>query len=211
MADMGHYSLFPLFQIFGIKKPPISAKAYGTTTSTSIDGVCKRVNNKDAFPYSCMFKLKFPKQESLPAFDLYWYDGGMKPFEPEELEVDNYQIEAEGLMFVGDNGKILAGFQGANPRILPSANMQAYPGKKKVDEYKEERRSDTWVRAIKTDTESPGSFLEAACITETINLAAVALRAGSSVEFDSDQMKITNSDSANKFLTREYRKGWELG
>ncbi len=37
-----------------------------------------------------------------------------------------------------------------------------------------------------------------------------ALRAGKKVEYDSGSMRITNDESANKYLTREYRKGWEL-
>jgi len=38
----------------------------------------------------------------------------------------------------------------------------------------------------------------------------VALRAGKRVEYDSKNMRITNDEAANKYLTREYRKGWEL-
>jgi hypothetical protein len=38
----------------------------------------------------------------------------------------------------------------------------------------------------------------------------VALRAGKKVEYDTENMKITNVPEANKFLVREYRKGWEL-
>jgi hypothetical protein len=30
------------------------------------------------------------------------------------------------------------------------------------------------------------------------------------VMYDSENMKITNDEKANQFLTREYRKGWEL-
>ena len=29
-------------------------------------------------------------------------------------------------------------------------------------------------------------------------------------KYDSASMKITNDDAANKYLTREYRKGWEI-
>lgn len=210
MADMGHYSLFPLFQTLGITRSPVSAKAYGTTTRTVVKQVCRPVNNTVAFPYSCMFKLEFPAQESLPAFDLYWYDGGMKPFAPEELEAQGRDIAPEGMMLVGTAGKILAGFQGANPELLPAAKMQAYPGNKKVENYEPERRSDTWSRAIREDKESPGSFLYAQTITDTINLAAVALRARKRVEFDAEQLRITNDETANAFLTREYRPGWEL-
>jgi hypothetical protein len=38
----------------------------------------------------------------------------------------------------------------------------------------------------------------------------VALRSGKKVEYDSVNMKITNVPEANKYLTREYRPGWEL-
>mgnify|MGYP000559028898 CR=1 FL=1 len=47
-------------------------------------------------------------------------------------------------------------------------------------------------------------------VTEAINLAAVALRAGKKVDYDTKSMKITNDKEANQYLTREYRKGWEL-
>ena len=210
IADMGHYSLFPLFLIFGIDRPPVSAKAYGTTTRKVEDNVCQWVDNNVAFPYSSIIQLKFPEQRSLPAFDLYWYDGGMKPFAPEELEQDNQEIDTEGMMFVGDKGKILAGFRGEKPRIIPEAKMKAYTGKKDLGEVERESHEDTWVRAIKNDEDSPGSFLKAGCVTDAINLAAVALRAGKSVEFDASAMKITNNEAANQYLTREYRKGWEL-
>ena len=209
IADMGHYSLFPLFQTLGIETPPISAEAYGTTTRTIVDKVCRQVNNNVAFPYSCMIRFKFPKQKILPPFDLFWYDGGMKPFTPEELAIDNKSLPPEAMMFVGDKGKILAGFRGENPQIIPEKKMRAYPGQKELP--REGRRgSSNWVNSIKRNEESPGSFLLAAPVTETINLGAVALRAKRKVDYDAQSMKITNFKEANKYLTREYRKGWEL-
>ncbi len=210
IADMGHYSLFPLFRTFGIETPAISAEAYGTTTRTIVDQVCRPVNNNVAFPHSCMIRFKFPKQKVLPAFDLIWYDGGMKPFVPEELEADNESLSGEGMMFVGDKGKILASFHGDEPRIIPEKKMRAYAGEKEVPEDSRRRRSDTWVNSIKNKKESPGSFLFAGPVMETINLGAVALRAGRRVDYDCETMKITNVSEANKYLTREYRKGWEL-
>jgi hypothetical protein len=43
-----------------------------------------------------------------------------------------------------------------------------------------------------------------------INLGIVAVRAGTRIEFDRVTRQITNNPEANKLLTREYRKGWEL-
>jgi predicted dehydrogenase len=210
IADMGHYSLFPLFVTLSIETPPVSAEAYGTTTRTIVSQVCQAVDNNVAFPYSCMIRFRFPKQKILPAFDLFWYDGGMKPFPPDELAADNKSLPAEGMMFVGDKGKILGGFRGEGPRIIPERKMQAYVGEKEVQQEDRRRRARTWVNSIKNSEESPGSFLRAGPVTETINLAAVALRAGRKVDYDAASMKITNFREANKYLTREYRKGWEL-
>ena len=210
IADMGHYSLFPLFLTFGIDTPPVSAKAYGTTHRYVDGNTYKWVKNDVAFPLSCLIQLEFPKQKNLPAFDLFWYDGGMKPFIPDELREDKRDMPEEGMMFVGDRGKILGGFRGEKPEIIPSRLMKAYQGEKTAPERGEDRRSNTWLEAIKNDRESPGSFRYAGTVTEAINLAAVALRAGKKVEYDSEKMKITNDEAANRYLTREYRKGWEL-
>jgi len=210
IADMGHYSLFPLFITFGIDTPPISAKAYGTTHRYIDGNTYKWLDNDVSFPLSSLIQLKFPKQKNLPAFDLYWYDGGMKPFIPDELEEDKRDVPNEGMMFVGDKGKILAGFRGENPEIIPSRLMKAYQGEKELPERERERRSNTWAAAIKEDQESPGSFKYAGPVTEAINLAAVALRAKKRVDYDSKDMKITSDEADNKYLTREYRKGWEL-
>ena len=210
IADMGHYSLFPLFRTLGVDTYPVGAKAYGTTTRKVVDNVSVAVHNTVAFPYSSLIRINFPEQKSLPAFDLYWYDGGMKPFAPEELRVDNRDVDSEGMMIVGDKGKILAGFLGTHPEIIPKSKMDAYQGPKSVPEQQKHMKSVQWAQAIKNHEESPGSFINAGPVTEAVNLAAVALRAGKKIEYDPVNMKITNDAEANKFLTREYRKGWEL-
>jgi hypothetical protein len=208
IADMGHYSLFPLFLTLGIKTPAISAEAYATTTCTLRNNVAVGQVNDVAFPLSCMIRFQFPPQEELPPFDLIWYDGGMKPFVPDEMRASGKALTPEGMMFVGDKGKILAGFRGENPVLIPETKM-SYIVKEKEEEARQ-RGNDVWIDAFRNGTQSPGSFLYAGPVTETILLGAVALRARKRVEYDSVNMKITNVPEANQFLTREYRKGWEL-
>ncbi|MCB0667525.1 MAG: Gfo/Idh/MocA family oxidoreductase [Saprospiraceae bacterium] len=210
VADMGHYSLFPLFRAFEIETPPHTAKAYGTTLREADNGVCKWIDNDVAFPHSCLIKLSFPEQKLIPAFDLFWYDGGMKPFAPEELEMDDRDIPNEGMMFVGDQGKILAGFRCEEPEIIPAKRMEAYQGEKKTADRERENGNNEWVSAFKAGKESPGSFIYAGPVTETINLAAVALRAKKKIKYDHQYMKITNDRDANGHLYREYRFGWEI-
>jgi len=207
MADMGQYSLFPLFTALGINRSPIQARAFGTTTREAENNVYHWVENDVAFPASCMIRFKFPAQESLPAFDLYWYDGGMKPFAPRELEADGEDIPSEGLMFVGDRGKILGGFRGENPRILSSGRMT---DRESIDSGSVDRNTSIWVDQVLTRTQSPGSFRHAQTITDTINLGAIALRSEGPVEFDAENVMITNNKEANRLLSRDYREGWEL-
>ncbi len=210
IADMGHYSLWPMFMKFGINTAPLSARAYGTTTCIVEDHVSKGEYNNVAFPKSCIVEFDFPKQEILPAFKLIWYDGGMKPRTPVELDMDNKELPREGMMFVGDKGKILASFHGGSPILLPEKRMIEYTGAAEPPEEKTTRNERAWIDAFKEGKESPGTFLKARPVTETILLGAVALRAGQKVVYNSQKVKITNLEEANQYLTREYREGWEM-
>ncbi len=210
IADMGHYSLFPLFLDLGIETPAKSAEAYATTTCAIKDNVSIGVRNDVAFPLSCVVRFKFAAQKTLPAFDLFWYDGGMRPAVPDEIAEAGKGFEREGMMFVGDKGRIVAGFRGESPVLY-----KWQPEKFMIVQEKEAAgqvldTNTAWIEAFKNNSESPGSFLYSGPVTETILLGAVALRAGRKVEYDSASMKITNIPDANKFLVREYRPGWEL-
>ncbi len=61
-------------------------------------------------------------------------------------------------MFVGDKGKILGGFLGEEPEIIPSRLMEKYQGEKELPERERGPRSNTWAAAIKEDKESPGEI-----------------------------------------------------
>jgi hypothetical protein len=210
IADMGHYSLWPLFLRFGINTAPLSARAYGTTTCIIEDHVSKGEHNNVAFPLSCMVEFDFPAQEKLPPFKLVWHDGGMKPRTPAELDMDGGELPREGMMYVGDAGKILASFHGGSPRLLPEKRMIEVTGSAEPPEEKVTRNERAWIDAFKSGEQSPGTFLKAGPVTETILLGAVALRAGQKVVYDSKNTRITNVGEANRYLTREYREGWEM-
>ncbi len=210
IADMGHYSLWPMFMTLGINTPPLSAEAYATTTRQVVDHVSRNVVNDAAFPYSCIVRFKFPKQETLPSFDLFWYDGGMKPHTPEVIEREGKDLPSEGMMFVGDKGIILGGFRNEKPILFPESLRKDYTGPDPNADEDVERGDDIWIDAFKEKKQSPGSFLYASAVSETINLGAVALRTRKKIIYDTAKMEITNIPEANKYLKREYRKGWEL-
>jgi hypothetical protein len=208
IADMGHYSLFPLFLTLGIDTPAISAESYATTTCTIRDNVAVGVENNVAFPLSCIIRFKFNAQKNLPPFDLFWYDGGIRPACPAELTTLGKSLDREGLMFVGEKGKIIGGFMGEDPELFVDNKKVPMPGES-PDQTNQDRNS-VWIESFRNSTQSPGSFIYAGPVTETILLGAVALRAGQKVDYDSAAMKISNLPEANKYLVREYRKGWEM-
>ena len=41
-------------------------------------------------------------------------------------------------------------------------------------------------------------------------LGVVSLRAGGRIEYDAENMRITNAPDANQFLRRDYRQGWAV-
>jgi predicted dehydrogenase len=212
MADMGIYSLWPIFTALNLSAPE-SAEAWATHACTIQDNVSRTIRNDFSYPLACRLHFGFAARGDRDPLDLFWYDGGIKPRLPAELEAHDVQMQREGILFVGDQGTILAGFHGQNPRLF--AKGQSEPFSVEIpsassDASRFAGRQDHWLAEIQGGDPSPGSFLNAASITDTVNLGSVALRAGRKVMFDSDNMKITNVAGANKYLVREYRNGWEL-
>jgi hypothetical protein len=68
-----------------------------------------------------------------------------------------------------------------------------------------------WLNACKGSKEKPGGNFEfSALVTETLLLGNVASRTGQRLSWDRSNMKVTNSDAAQKFVKPERRTGWEL-
>lgn len=212
MADMGIYSLWPVFTTLGLGVPT-GAEAWATHTCAIVDHVSRPVKNDFAYPIGCSIRLKFAARGDQPPLDLFWYDGGMKPRLPHEIESHDIQLTREGILFVGDEGSILAGFHGQNPQRFARGKREPLDINGALPEGQRrnyERRHRLWLDACQGGEPSAGSFPNAAPITDAVNLGTVALRAGRKVLFDSENMKITNVPQANQYLVRQYRPGWEL-
>ena len=50
----------------------------------------------------------------------------MKPVTPDEIYAAGKSLEREGMMFVGEKGKIIGGFRGESP-VLYTNNKAIYP------------------------------------------------------------------------------------
>ena len=212
MADMGHYSLWTVFKALELAAPTIVEPRLSHTCEFK-ENLPAKVKNDFSFPTACTVRFKFPARGQRPAVDLIWYDGGMRPPTPPELEAENKELPAEGMMFVGRKGSILAGFRVESPRLLRAKKAHQHPmpevpaAKRPEPEVAPSMRQ--WTAAVRGGAQSPGSFLNAGPISEAVNLYAVALRTGRTLRYDAANRKITNVPEANKYLSREYRQGWE--
>ena len=211
MADMGIYSLWPVFMSLGLGSP-LSAEATKTHSCEIVDNVSGYKTNDFSYPAACAIRFKFAASAGTAAPELFWYDGGMLPRLPEEITVHNVEMLIEGILFIGDKGAIMAGFMGEDPQIYAQGKREPLwpPRPPESDEKQQKQEAPPWLPALKGGPQSPGSFLNAGPISDTITLGTVSLRAGKKVLLDSDSVKITNDTEANQYLSREYRKGWEL-
>jgi predicted dehydrogenase len=209
LGDMGHYSFYQIFKILKLGAP-VKVEASRSQYWEIKDGLWGKQVNTVSYPRASQIHWEFPERENMAPLILHWYDGGLRPPIPEELESDRREMPEEGLLFIGDKGKILADFRGNSPRLIPESRMQSYerPSKtlpRPVDEL------DQWITAIKGGSPSDARFEKISVINETICLGNIALRMDSKLIWDASSMRFINNEDANKLLKRRYRKGWELG
>ena len=208
LGDMGHYSFYQLWQILKLGAP-LSVEASRSQYYEIVDCYWELKDNKVSYPRASAIKWEFPARDDMDPVELYWYDGGLQPPIPAELESDKRKMPEEGLLFVGDKGKILATFNGGSPRIIPESKMKAYTlPPKTLPRPKDEL--DQWVNAIRTGEKSGADYSVIKNINETICLGTIALRVPEKMYWDEKQMKISNNEDANQYIYRDYRKGWEL-
>jgi predicted dehydrogenase len=198
LGDMGIHNLAPVFSAL-----KLGARASVHSSSTLV--------NKETLPLASTVHYEFPARAGLPPVKLHWYDGGMLPPRPDELEETRELSREDGLIFVGDKGKMyVEGWGGNSPRLIPEAKMKAYnrPPRtlpRSIGHHKE------WIQACKTGGETRSNFGFAGPLTEAVLLGTVSVRmGGKKLVWDSEDFKITNCLQANEYLHYEYRSGWTL-
>ena len=220
LGDIGCHSMDPVFRALKLGAP------------TTVQAASTRVN-QETYPLGSMVTYQFPARTSavqannvhvagmdgasaggieMPPCKLVWYDGGLRPPRPELLP--------EGVK-MGDNGKLLVGEKGfilsnAGNRVFPAACAKdaeavahSIPGS--PGHYQE------WILASKGGKKPGSNFDWAGPLAEAVLLGNVALRVQLREEltiarlmWDSEQLKFTNLEDANKFVRTEYRAGWKL-
>jgi hypothetical protein len=192
---------------------------------------------EERFTYTSRIRWDFPAREGMPPVKLYWHDGfrdGTKltgsimvpargaernrPIMVDALEkictvVDKLPRQkdfgGDGSIYVGDKGMMHSGCYGEGSRIIPEEMHKAFPVPEQTIPRVKGTHYTNFFEAIRTGKPAVSDFSYAAKFTEVIILGCMAVRAGVGRKLEWDGDKFTNAPDMNKFLQRDYRKGWE--
>jgi len=196
LGDMGCHHLNTLFRALKLGHP------------TSISASSTKAM-PEATPLASTVAWEFPARDGLPAVTVYWYDGGIKPPRPRELE-EGRDWPDEGNLYVGDKGKILGDTEGG--RIIPESKMQSYkrPPRTLPRVSLGNLATGEWIRACRGGEKASCHFDIGGLLAEVVQLGNIAIRRGRKLAWDGPNMRFTNDDEANKLIQEPYRDGWSL-
>ncbi|WP_266365829.1 Gfo/Idh/MocA family protein [Tellurirhabdus rosea] len=229
LGDMACHILDPVFRILPVDYPnSVECSVAGNWTFT----LRPQDDSPDWTPFSTSIHLNYPRKDGKGDLKLSWYDGGILPELPEELQPgESFGNSDGGVLFIGSKGKLMADCYGANPRLLPLKDNQLLNIPETIERVPNEDHYLQWVNACMAGygngkTSSPFDY--AAPFTESILIGNLAIRSWmlrdnptakreadryhgrKKLLWDAANMKVTNYDLANQFVKRDYRDGWNL-
>lgn len=212
LGDLGLHIMDPVFWALKLKYP----ETVEGNISTYWEGFWKYTEPKnEMYPRSTVVRYKFPAREGLPPVDLTWWDGGLMPPRPEELEEGRKMGDSDGgLLFIGNKGKLMTGCYGENPRLIPETKMREYklpePTIERIPSGSAGHEKD-WVRACKGGKPASSNFDYAGPFAEMVLMGNLAVRfPNKKLLWDGPNMTVTNNIEANAYVKRQYREGWSL-
>lgn len=153
-------------------------------------------------PMGLIVRYDFPEREGLKACKMTWYDGDLIP-----KTVAGERVPGSGVMFVGTAGKMFADY--GSYRLFPAQKFAAFkpPAQtipRSIGHHLE------WIKACKDGSPTTCNFDYSGPLTETVLLGNIAYRTGQKIEWDAAKLQATNCPDAAKYVTKEYRSGWEV-
>lgn len=205
LGDMGCHILDPAFWALDLGQP---TSVQATTTHYEA-GV-----SEETFPRASIVRYQFPARGNMPPVSLTWYDGRLKPPIPGDFEPGR-TLGSNGAILIGDKGTAIHGSHGAGGLLfLPLEKMREVkePGKTltRVPQRDGAHEQD-WIRACKDGNPASSSFEYGGPLTEMVLLGVLAMRCKDrKLEWDAENLCVTNDDEANALVNPPYRDGWRL-
>lgn len=198
LGDMGIHNLAPVFDALHLDAP--------TTVQA-----CSTPVFPESIPVASIVHYQFPARDGRAPVQLHWYDGGMTPARPADLDDDLPMPREDGIIFEGTKGTMLVnGWGGEMPMLLPRRRDREYPRPaptlpRSIGHYAE------WIEACRTGAKTASNFDFAGPLTEAILVGSVCIRlGGEKLQWDSANLKFVDHPQANSLVHYQYREGWSL-
>ncbi|MAV34682.1 MAG: oxidoreductase [Planctomycetaceae bacterium] len=153
-------------------------------------------------PLGLTVNYQFPAREGMPPVKLTWHDGSQIP-----KEVAGHRVPGSGVMFVGTEGQMFADY--SRYRLYPQDKFKSFqPPKPTIPRSIGHHRE--WLKACRDGSPTTCNFDYSGALTESVLLGNVAFRAGKSLSWDAKSLRAIDCPEADRYLRKEYRKGWEV-
>ena len=155
-------------------------------------------------PASMTATYEYGPRGDRPGLRLTWYQGTYKPELLRQKKIPNW---GSGVLFVGKKGMLISDY--GRHQLLPEDEFSGYQRPEPSIPRSRGHHAE-WIHACKTGEPTTCNFTYAGMLTEANHLGNVAFRAGTRLEWNHQEMRVTNLPDAERFIRREYRKGWKL-
>jgi predicted dehydrogenase len=166
------------------------------------------VTNGETYPKWETIHYEFPSSGYCAGENMRmtWYDGGKKPATRLVPGAADKDLPANGVLFVGERGVLLCPHKEL-PQLWPRGDF----ANSKLLEVPGDNHYQQWTKACKGEGQTVSNFDYSGPMTETVLMGTIAVRyPNEKLEWDSEAMKFTNSEAANKFVRKTYRPGWQV-
>ena len=155
-------------------------------------------------PASMSAVYEYGQRGELVPCKLSWHQGTSKPAILAEGKIPQW---GSGVLFIGDKGMLLSDY--GRHVLLPEDKFVDF---KRPEQFVGDSpgHHEEWVIAIRTGSKTGSPFSYAGPLTEANHLGNVAYRVGKKIEWDAENVQVTNCPEANALLGRKPRAGWSL-
>jgi hypothetical protein len=197
-----------------------------------------RGGSDERYTSTTRIRWDFPAREGMPPVKVYWHDGFRdgtdiqgsvtvpakgdqrnRPILADAMEkvctlVDKLPkpkaFGGDGTLYIGDKGIMHSGCYGDPSRIIPEEMHKAFTPPPKTLPRVKGTHYTNFFAACRGGPPAVSDFSYASKFTEVMLLGCLAVRAGVGRKLEWDGNKFTNAPDMNKYLQREYRKGWQV-
>ena len=155
-------------------------------------------------PASMTAAYTYAARGSQPPVKLSWHQGEDKP---EIWKNGGIPKWGDGCLFIGSKGMILASYD--KHLLLPEKDFADFQRPPQTIPRSPGHHAE-WIAACKGGKPTAADFQYSGWLTEANHLGNVAYRVGRKIEWDPQNLRAKNAPEADKFIRREYRKGWSL-